>query len=122
MSWCEEVSSWLLLDRADVFSIPRPPTEETLKLKPSSAVDTSHIQINLHGPSQASSPKKTQEEEESLEKDILPELDLMPPPKEIVTLLKKAERKDVTATVYVRCLHAYQDLAQEQETSEAHSK
>jgi hypothetical protein len=46
----------------------------------------------------------------------------MPPPKEIVALLKKAERKDVTSTIYVRCLHAYQELAQELEISEAHSK
>ncbi|KAJ9105392.1 hypothetical protein QFC21_001762 [Naganishia friedmannii] len=98
----------------------KPPTQETLKLKPSSALDTSHIQISAKGPSQPPN-SRTQTEQDAAAFE-LPELDLMPPPKEIVSLLKRAERKDITSTLYVRCLHAYQELAQEREISEAHTK
>ncbi|KAJ9112328.1 hypothetical protein QFC19_000748 [Naganishia cerealis] len=97
----------------------KPPQEPLLKVRPSDTIDTAHIQISSNG-QQPSHHAKT--EPGAFEKDILPEVDLMPPPKEIVTLLKKADRKEVTSTLYVRCLHAYQELAQELEVSEAHSK
>lgn len=59
---------------------------------------------------------------DSLEEDFLSKVDLIPPPKEIVALLKKAERKEVTSALYVRCLQAYQELAQISDMSEEHTR
>jgi hypothetical protein len=56
------------------------------------------------------------------EEDLLSKVDLIPSPKEIVSLLKKAERKEVTSGVYFRCLQAYQELAQLSDMDEAHTK
>lgn len=59
---------------------------------------------------------------EAYEEDMLSKVDLIPSPKEIVSLLKKAERKEVTSGVYFRCLQAYQELAQLSDLDESHTK
>jgi hypothetical protein len=59
---------------------------------------------------------------EANEEDLLSKVDLIPSPKEIASLLKKAERKEVTSGVYFRCLQAYQELGQLSDMDEVHTK
>lgn len=81
--------------------------------------DASGIKINSRlSPEETSSPADF----EALEHDMLSKVDLIPPPKDIVFLLKSAERKELTSGVYFRCLQAYQELAQHPDMDEANTK
>jgi hypothetical protein len=86
--------------------------------QPNAGLDTSNIHIS----SALNQEVPVAPNGDSLEEDFLSKVDLIPPPREIVSLLKKAERKEVTSALYVRCLQAYQELTQLSDMSEEHSR
>lgn len=99
--------------------VSRPENQPFLTTKPVADVDTSHI----HLPSGSGQEEPMAHAlEGSFEEDLLSKVELIPPPTEIVALLKKAERKEVTSALYIRCLQAYQEVAQLSNLSEEHTK
>jgi hypothetical protein len=96
------------------------PEKHSLLTKPDTGIDTSQIHVSASKQEGRAQPPAI--DSFVLEDDLLSKVDLIPPPKEITALLKKAERKEVTSALYVRCLQAYQELAQVGDMSEEHTK
>lgn len=94
------------------------PEKHSLLTKPDTGIDTSKIHVSTSKQERRAQPPAG----DSFEDNLLSKVDLIPPPKEITALLKKAERKEVTSALYVRCLQAYQELAQVGDMSEEHTK
>lgn len=95
------------------------PEKHSLLTKPDPEVDASRIHISSASEIEG---QATQPIGDSFEQEMLSKVDLIPPPGEITALLKKAERKEITSALYIRCLQAYQELAQVADTSEEHAK